>query len=310
MSLNVKDIVKKAGEAGLAVPAFNIPYLPMMEPVIQALVDEDAFGLVEVARPEWVKFEAVGPAAVAEEFAKWQKVDFVRLHLDHIPVIDEDNFRVDYLPIIQEAIELGYHSVMIDGSRLDLDANIEATRQVTEVAHQAGIPCEAELGAVLGHEAGPLPPYEELFASGRGFTDIEEARRFVEETRCDWLSVAVGSVHGAISGVQKNEKKVEARLDIEHLRQLRSATGIPLVLHGGSGVQRSYLLEAIKNGMTKVNIGTEIRQAYEQAWRKTNNVRDAQQACYERTGWLLRDYFDLSGTRSTITRPVSKDKTS
>jgi ketose-bisphosphate aldolase len=305
MSLNVNDIMKNAGEVGLAVPAFNIPYLPMMEPVIKALVDEDAFGLVEVARPEWVKFEAVGPAAVAEEFAKWRQEDYVRLHLDHVPVIDEDDLKVDYLPIIREAIALGYDSVMIDGSRLDLEANIKATRQVTELAHAAGIPCEAELGAVLGHEAGPLPPYEELFASGRGFTDVEEARRFVTESGCDWLSVAVGSVHGAISGVQKDEKKVEARLNIEHLRLLRTATGVPLVLHGGSGVQRSYLLEALKNGMTKVNIGTEIRQAYEQVLRKSGSASDAQQACYDRTSWLLRDYFDLSGTRQRITSPIS-----
>ena len=91
----------------------------------------------------------------------------MRLHLDHVPVIDEDNQRVDYLPIFQEAIDVGYESVMIDGSRLPLDENIAATRQVVELAHAAGVPVEAELGAVLGHEDGPLPSYEELFASGR-----------------------------------------------------------------------------------------------------------------------------------------------
>ena len=67
------------------------------------------------------------------------------------------------------------------------------------MAHAADVPVEAELGAVLGHEAGPLPPYEELFASGLGFTDPAEAKRFVEETGCDWLSVAIGNIHGAIA---------------------------------------------------------------------------------------------------------------
>lgn len=300
MTLSTADLVGNACHAGLAVPAFNVPYLPMVQPVVQALVDEDAFGLVETARLEWIKFEATGPAAVAAEFAQWQNPAFVRLHLDHIPVVDEDNLAVDYLPIMREAIELGYQSVMVDGSRLELAENIEATRQVVELAHAAGIPCEAELGAVLGHEAGPPPPYEELFASGRGFTNVEEAGRFVAQTGCDWLSVAVGNIHGAVSGALKDQKKVEARLDIDQVRRLREATGVPLVMHGGSGVQRPYLMEAIKEGMTKVNIGTEIRQAYEQALRSTGRVARAQEAVYDRTCWLLRDYFGLSGTRALV----------
>ncbi len=300
MALSTADLVGNACQAGLAVPAFNVPYLPMVQPVVEALVDEDAFGLVETARLEWIKFEAKGPAEVAEEFARWQKPDYVRLHLDHLPVIDEDNLKVDYIPIIREAIELGYQSVMVDGSRLELAENIRATREVAELAHAVGIPCEAELGAVLGHEAGSPPPYEELFSSGRGFTDVEEARRFVADTNCDWLSVAVGNIHGAVSGALKDQKKVEARLNIDQVQKLRTATGIPLVMHGGSGVQRPYLLQAIKQGMTKVNIGTEIRQAYEQAVQKTGSVARAQEAVYDRTRWLLREYFGLSGTRAVV----------
>ena len=160
--VETSDIINNASQAGVAIPAFNVPYLPMVEPVIRAVVDQDSFALIETARLEWIKFESQSPAAVMEEFMKWNEPDFVRIHLDHVPVIDEDNLGVDYLSIIREAIELGYQSVMVDGSRLDLEGNIGATRQVVEMAHQAGIPCEAELGAVLGHEAGPLPPYQEL----------------------------------------------------------------------------------------------------------------------------------------------------
>jgi ketose-bisphosphate aldolase len=282
------------------IPAFNVPYLPMIKPVIRAVVDQDCFALIEVARLEWIKFEAQSPAAVMEEFVKWNEPDYVRIHLDHVPVIDEDNQRVDFLAIIREAVELGYHSVMVDGSRLDLEENIRATRQVVEMAHQASIPCEAELGAVLGHEAGPLPPYEELFESGLGFTDVKEAERFVRETSCDWLSVAIGNIHGAVSGVLKDRKKVEARLNLNHLDRLREATGIPLVLHGGSGVKREHLLAAIKKGIAKVNIGTEIRQAYELALGESGSVVVAQDAVYDRTSWLIRDYFDLAGTRRLV----------
>ncbi len=298
---STSEILTHAAEAGVLVPAFNVPYLAMVQPVIRAVVDEDSFALIETARLEWIKFGAQGPAAVMEEFQRWNDPDHVRIHLDHVPVIDEDGQRVDYLTIMREAIDLGYQSVMVDGSRLDLERNVEATAQAVELAHAAGVPCEAELGAVLGHEAGPLPPYEELFESGMGFTAVEDARRFVQETDCDWLSVAVGNVHGAVSGAMKHRKKVEARLHLGHLERLHRATGIPLVLHGGSGVKRRYVLAAIKRGIAKINIGTEIRQAYESALRDSGSVTDAQLAVHERTGWLIRDYFGVAGTRGLLT---------
>lgn len=297
---STQDAMQNALKAGLGIPSFNIPYLPMMQPVIQAIVDQDAFGLVAVARLEWIKFESRSKAAVIEEFARWQRPGYVRIHLDHVPVIDEDGLHVDYVADLAEAILLGYQSVMVDGSRLSLDDNIRATRRAAELAHAAGIPCEAELGAVLGHESGPLPPYEELFASGKGFTDVEEARRFAAETGCDWLSVAVGSIHGAISGVAKDQKKVEARLNLDRLSELRKATGLPLVLHGGSGVRKADVLAGVTKGIAKINIGTEIRQAYEQKLRETGSVAAAQDACYDRTCWVIRDYFGWSGRRSVI----------
>jgi len=297
---STSEIVANASRLGMIVPALNVPYLPMVEPVVRAVVDQDCFALIETARLEWIKFEAQGPAAVMDQFLKWNEPDHVRLHLDHVPVIDEDGQEVDYLAIIEEAIALGYHSVMVDGSRLDLEGNIQATRQVVELAHGAGVPCEAELGAVLGHEAGPLPPYEALFETALGFTDVQEAARFVGETGCDWLSVAIGNIHGAVSGLLKDRKKVEARLHLDHLEKLHGATGIPLVLHGGSGIKRETLLAASKRGIAKVNVGTEIRQAYESALRKSGRVNIAQDAVYERTCWLIAETFGLAGTRKLV----------
>ena len=296
----LKGIVQNASKAGLALPAFNVPYLPMLEPVVRAVVDQNSFALIETARLEWIKFEAVGPQAVATEFFRWQNPQHVRLHLDHVPVIDEDGQRIDYLSIIRQAIGMGYHSVMVDGSRLPLDENIAATRQVAAMAHQAGIPCEAELGAVLGHEAGPLPPYDELFASGKGFTKVDEARRFVAETGCDWLSVAIGNVHGAISEGFKDQKKIAARLNLEHLERLSQATGVPLVLHGGSGIPRDYVLAAFKKGITKINIGTEIRQVYEVEMKASGKVSAAQETVYERTCALIDGYFGLKNTQPVL----------
>lgn len=294
------DIVAQAREAGLVILAFNVPYLPMIKPVIEAVVDQNAVAMVTTARLEWVKFESRNLFAVAEEFIRWKKEENVWLHLDHVPAIDEDNLEVDYMPIFREACSLGYQSVMIDGSRLPFKENLEATRRVVEMVHPLGIPCEAELGAVLGHEKEPILSYNELFRTGRGFTDLDEARMFVESTKCDWLSVAVGNIHGAISGALKDQKKVEARLNIERIGQLAKTTGVPLVLHGGSGIKQEYILPAISMGVAKVNIATEIRQSYEQALRQTSSVEAAQQSVYERTTWLIRNFFGMSGIRKVL----------
>lgn len=300
MKRPVNDIIRTAWRAGLTVPAFNIPYLPMMEPVIRALCDTKAFGLIAVARLEWIKFQAVGLKAIAEEYQRRKQEKYTRLHLDHVPVIDEDLKTVDYERVIAEAIGLGYDSVMIDGSRLPFDENIAATKKVVQMAHAVSIPAEAELGAILGHERGPLPSYDELFTSGRGFTDLTEAKRFVAETGVDWLSVAIGNIHGAVSGAAKDAKKVEARLNIEHLRQIRAAVGIPLVLHGGSGIKQTAILEGIRNGIAKINIGTTIRQVHEQ--NIANGIKAAQEAVYQATLQLLNNELHV-GDSAKILNP-------
>jgi ketose-bisphosphate aldolase len=293
-------IITNAWEQGLAVPAFNVPYLPMVEPVIRAVADEDSFALIEVARLEWIKFEARGLEEVYKQYTMHARADHVRLHLDHVPVIDEDHLEVDYLAVIGRALELGYQSVMVDGSRLSLEENIQATRRAVALAHRAGVACEAELGAVLGHESGPMPRYEELFRSGRGFTDRDEAVRFVRDTGCDWLSVAIGNIHGAVSGAAKNKKKTQARLNLAHLEALRNATGRPLVLHGGSGIPSEMIHEAAKRGIAKVNVGTEIRQVYEQGLQKNGQADEAREAVYERTRRLIRDHFGTAGIRARL----------
>lgn len=295
---STNDIIHEAWRHGVVVPAFNIPHLPIMEPVVRALRDTESFGLIAVARCEWEKFEAKSIQAICEEYGNRKDERYTRLHLDHVPVIDEDNLKVDYLSIIKEAVSLGYQSVMVDGSRLSLEENIAATKKVVDIAHAAGIAVEAELGAVLGHESGPLPPYEELFASGKGFTSPEEAAMFVQQSGVDWLSVAVGNIHGAISGAAKDAKKPEARINIEHLQKINQAASVPLVLHGGSGIKKESILDGIKNGIAKINIGTTVRQVY------VNNVNDsvekAQQCVYEAVVELVNNELEIKGSAKLI----------
>jgi ketose-bisphosphate aldolase len=291
-------IIKKAFQLGIVIPGFNIPYLPMMEPVVKALHDTGTFGLVMVARLEWIKFKSGSMKSIRDEYEKLKDLRYTRLHLDHVPVIDEDNHLTNFENIIAEAIELGYDSVMIDGSRLSLKENIEKTHKIVELAHKAGIPVEAELGAVMGHESGPLPPYEELFSTGKGFTSPLEAKRFVQETQTDWLSVAIGNIHGAISAATRTEKKIQARLAIPHLKKINEAINIPLVLHGGTGIAKEYLMKSFKEGIAKINIATAIRQPYEKLMN--NSVKAAQEAVYNEMLGILNNQLEITGSAKYI----------
>ena len=295
--LSVGDIMQVSWENDTVIPGFNIPYLPMMEPVVKALRDTQTFGLIMVARLEWVKFKSGSIREIYKEYKKLEDLKYTRLHLDHVPVIDEDNLQVDFVKDISEALDLGYHSVMIDGSRLSLTENMAKTKQIVDLAHSSSVPVEAELGAVLGHEKGPLPPYEELFATAKGFTCPEEAKRFVDETQVDWLSVAIGSIHGAISEARK-EKKQEARLSIPHLDLINKAIRKPLVLHGGTGIRKEYLMESFKNGISKINIATAIRQPYEKMVDKS--LKAAQDAVYEEMLDIIHHQLEIAGTANKI----------
>ena len=295
------EIVWRAFENGLVIPAFNIPHLPMLEPVAQAVADENAVAMIQVARLEWEKFESESLERVALEYAKFEKPNHTLLHLDHVPVIDEDHLEVDYMAILRRAVAAGYQSLMVDASRLSFKGNMEATREAAALAHAAGLPIEAELGAVLGHETGEQAiPYDEIFRKKMGFTDLEEAKIFVRETGCDWLSVAVGSMHGAIAEGMLDRKKPAAKLDINHIRALRKAVNIPLVLHGGSGIQQEYITQGINEGISKINVGTEIRQPYERIISQDGGVLRAQEAVYLRTRELLCDFLGVKNSADKL----------
>lgn len=290
--MDTRNIVRKALENRLVVPAFNVPHPPMLKALVQAVRDENSVAMIQVSRPDWERFEAKSLENIANEYAKYAVEGHTLLHLDHVPVIDEDHKEVDYIPIIRRAIAAGYGSVMVDASRLDLDGNIAATRAVAEIAHETGVPVEAELGAVMGHEAEHTAiPYAEIFAKKLGFTRIDEAQRFVAESECDWLSVAVGSVHGAIADNLLDQQKPAAKLDVAHIQALHDALNIPLVLHGGSGIENDYITRGIQAGIAKINVCTELRQPYERALRERNDVEYARECVYKRCRELIRNFL-------------------
>lgn len=157
------------------------------------------------------------------------------IHLDHSDSYD----------LIYQCLESGFDSVMIDASEMPLTENISITKKVMELAAKYGANVEAELGYVakLGQSKEKT-----------GFTDPEEARKFVQETGVHALAVAIGSAHGFY--VQ------EPKLDLERLSQIHAITDVPLVLHGGSGIPKSSLQEAIKRGICKINLATEIKNIF------------------------------------------------
>jgi len=295
---DIKRIMRTAYEQHVIIPAFNMPHLPMMKPVVEALKETNTFGLIAVARLEWMKFSSKSIEAVSEEYNKYGDSSVTRLHLDHVPVIDEDQLQVDYMSDIKRAIKAGFQSVMVDGSRLALQENIDSVVEVVAYAHSQGVPVEAELGAVMGHEDGPMPSYDELFSTGKGFTDVSEAKTFIKETNVDWLSVAVGSVHGAISPSSRDKKKVTARLHIGRLSELDKALNLPLVLHGGSGIALSYLHDSFKHGIAKLNIGTDIRQVYEAHVGKS--VEEAQEAVRLRVIEIVKELSIVGSAKQLL----------
>lgn len=220
--MNTREVILKAREKGKCVPAFNVPHIPMVKPIIEAIRDENSVAMIQVARVEWEKMKAESLERIAEEYDRYKDPAHTLLHLDHVPVIDEDYQRVDYRSLIERAIRAGYQSVMIDGSRLPLEENISATREAADLAHAAQIPCEAELGAVMGHENKVMPPYEEIFASKMGFTRLDEAKRLqrkVSATGCPSQSATSTAQSPRLSVTRKSRKPKST------LRTWQSSTG-------------------------------------------------------------------------------------
>ncbi|ADO50317.1 ketose 1,6-bisphosphate aldolase [[Enterobacter] lignolyticus] len=165
-----------------------------------------------------------------------------------IPVVLNLDHGLRFETVVR-AIRLGFSSVMFDGSTLDYDENIRQTREVVKMCHVVGVSVEGELGAVGGDEGGALYGH----ADKSHFTDPGLARDFVDRTGIDALAVAIGNAHGKYRG--------EPKLDFARLDLIRQQTGLPLVLHGGSGISNADFRRAIALGIRKINFYTGMSQA-------------------------------------------------
>lgn len=222
-----------------AVGAFNVENMEMVKAVIGAAEELKAPVMLQTT-PSTVKYGTLETFAAMVK-AEADKVSVpVALHLDHGSSAE----------LALQAMELGYTSIMIDGSHEEFEKNIEISKSVVEVARPKGLPVEAELGKVGGKE-------DDLEAEADTNTDPMEAKEFAERTGITSLAVAIGTAHGFYVGTPV--------LDKERLSEIRKVVDIPLVLHGASGLSDEDVKDCISRGICKVNFATELRVAYTDA---------------------------------------------
>jgi fructose-bisphosphate aldolase, class II len=238
-----RKLVEDARAGGYAVGAFNMHSDETAQALVRGAEQAASPVFLQVGRAI-VPYMGVRAAYELTRRAADESGAELVIHLDHGPW-DE----------VFEAIKLGFHSLMYDGAHLPFEENIKTTRHVVQVAHTFGIPVEAELGKI--------PDADEEVDWQSYYTDVAEAERFVKETGIDWLAISVGIVHGVPMSTPQP-------LDIQRIRDIRDATGIPLVLHGASGVPEDEIREAMAAGVAKFNADTDLRHAFragiEETW--------------------------------------------
>ena len=241
MLVNLKEILEIAEKNNTAIGMFNATGLDSLDAVITAA--EELGQPVIIAHAEvhnvFNDISLVGPAMVAK--AKEAKVP-VCVHLDHGTSTE----------MIYRALRLGFTSVMIDASHLPYEENLAQTKQITEIAHAMGVSVEAELGRLVTGEAGSGESATNLRAEDF-YTDADEAREFCALTGVDALAIAFGTAHGFYTA--------EPKLDFGVIERVKEATGLPLVMHGGSGVSEEGFKKAIKCGIRKINYYSYMSKA-------------------------------------------------
>lgn len=230
MLITLKNILKMAESKDMAIAAFNVTSLEGVLAVIEAAEDEDTPVILQfanAAHSKYISLEDIGRVMVA--FADKSKVP-VCVHLDHGNNFDE----------IKRALDLGFTSIMYDGSELSLKQNIANTKYAKILADEYGASIEAELGSM-----GTEGENENILGA---YTDPEVARVFVNETGIDALAASFGTVHGIY--------KCRPNLDFDIISGIRKLSGIPVVMHGGSGISDSDFKKCIDCGVRKINYYT------------------------------------------------------
>jgi fructose-bisphosphate aldolase class II len=237
-----RQLVEDARRGGYAVGAFNMHNDETAQALLLAAEEADAPVFLQVGRAIIPHMGVRKAFELTRRAAEESSARYV-IHLDH----------GSYEEVL-EAIRLGFDSVMYDGAHLPFEENIRTTRRITEIAHEFGLPVEAELGRI--------PDADEAVDWTSYYTDVAEAERFVAETGVDTLAISAGVVHGV-------PLSTPAPLAIERIAEIRRVVPVPLVLHGASGVPEDEVRAAVENGVHKLNADTDLRHAFRRGIEET-----------------------------------------
>ncbi len=238
MLVNLNDVLKKAQKEHYGVGLFNTTDSDMLEAVISAAEELNSpvvIGTAEILLP-YGELKLIAPSIIAA--AKRAKVPVV-VHYDHGLTFDR----------CMEALQLGFSSIMYDGSTYDYETNIKNTQEIVKIAHAFGATVEGEIGHV--GNAG---------ADDNMYTTPEEAKAYADATGVDALAISIGTAHGVY--------KSKPNLNIERLKEIRNTIDTPLVLHGGSGLSDDDFRNTVREGIAKVNIFTDICLAGDRATKE------------------------------------------
>lgn len=248
MLMNMKDLLTVAQKNHFAVPAFNIGSDQLLKAVMKTVKELKSPVILEMSPDE---FNFVGYAQIQAMLYEAAHTDVpVCIHLDH----------GDSYETVVRAIQAGMTSVMIDASKLPYEENVAITKKVVETAHIANVSVESELGTI-----GTTGNSIEGGTEGVIYTVPEEAKQFIEDTGIDTFACAIDTAHG----IYPKDMKPKLRIDI--LKDITNQVSVPLVLHGGSSNKDEEIAEAVKNGICKINISSDIKVAFYEQARKTLN---------------------------------------
>lgn len=248
MLMNMKDLLTVAQKNHFAVPAFNIGSDQLLKAVMKTVKELKSPVILEMSPDE---FNFIGYAQIQAMLYEAAHTDVpVCIHLDH----------GDSYETVVRAIQAGMTSVMIDASKLPYEENVAITKKVVETAHIANVSVESELGTI-----GTTGNSIEGGTEGVIYTVPEEAKQFIEDTGIDTFACAIGTAHG----IYPKDMKPKLRIDI--LKDITDQVSVPLVLHGGSSNKDEEIAEAVKNGICKINISSDIKVAFYEQARKTLN---------------------------------------
>ena len=248
--VSARDLVTDAADRGTGIGAFNVIHLETAEGLVRASEQARLPVILQISQNCADYHGGLEPIALATLAVARRASTPVAVHLDH----------AERPELVDEAIALGFGSVMFDGGALPYDDNVALTAAVAERAHAAGVYVEGELGEVGGKDGAHAPGVR---------TDPDEARAFVEATGVDALAVAVGSSHAMLDRSASLDIELIARLRAALRRGGRDGQRVPLVLHGSSGVADAVIADAVRAGMTKINVSTHLNGFFTRAVRRT-----------------------------------------